>query len=259
MSSETSPTNYLGTSVIDLTDEELAAIDPVPVGQRLVVMPWFDGLKQDQQQLAIVTAMRGLVARGLVQAPSEDEVARVVPAGEVQATVTVDMDADIARALTVRRSACRVVAAQRTAGSREDHLYLYESEDGSLLAELVEPKGLHRLGLPATGSLAAALEAYLLPGDWPGYDGEPMVVDAQTAADSGASAQLIKTLGSCWVQAEFVVRLVGSPPRPPRVHGLSAGPDGIYATCIEVGRGEPVTVTPITRADARRWLSVAVT
>lgn len=250
--------DLVGVAVVDLTDEEITALDPVPVEQRLAVMPWFDELDEQQQELAVITAFRGLVARGLVEAPDGEDVERAVASGEERPEVTIAVSPEIANVLVLRRKATRAVVAQRTAGERQDFLYLYEAAEDVVLAELVEPKGLHRFGLLEAAGLRPALEAYLLAGDWEGGDGEPVIVGAAEAADGAAPPGLLGMLADCWVQAEFVVRPLESVPSRLLVHGLSAGPDGIFLTRIVYGAGEPVAVTPSSRATARRWLEEAL-
>jgi len=230
--------------VAELTDEELAAIDPVPDEERLVVYPWLDSLPADQRETAVVTAFRGLAARGLVDPPSGDE-----PTGDGSASVEIGLSTGIATALGLRQAARRAVVAQRTSTLGDDYLYLYDCADDAALAEFVERKGLHRFAVLAPGSVLEALMDFVVPLDWVGSDGPDLV-----AHGDDADPALVEALSAAHVQVEITVRTPGPAPDDLELIAVSAGPQGILATARGATQEGPVVFRQLTAPALRAWL-----
>ncbi len=242
--------------LVDLTDEELAALDGPPVG--LVVSPYLEVLDPAARDVAVVTAFRSLVARGLVLAPTpqhaETAARAAAAAGEELAAVEVEMAEVLSQVLTLRRVADRVVCVQRTTGQSRAWRYLHRVDDALTLDELVEPTGLHRYALVATPALLDVLVDWVVPDGVDGADGAEVDLDASAAAGGRAGDALVEQLAGAHVLADVTVRGRGDA-GPGLLLGTFAGPDGLHLSTTAFGTGEQVRLRAVSRRSLRAALA----
>ncbi|MFN8074054.1 MAG: hypothetical protein U0Q15_01380 [Kineosporiaceae bacterium] len=245
------PARTAPVQVIDLTDEEVAVLDPRPLGERLVVLPWFDALDAAAQEVAMVTAFRGLAARGLASGPDEDAVDRAVAGGGSSAQVPVALDPRIAEVMALRRAASRVVVVERTVRDAADTTYLYEGGE-VVLGELVTPAGLHRFtGLAARELGAVVLDVVSTP-EWAGGTGPDLVVPL---GDEQPPAEVLAELAQAHVQSQVLVRRPDDDLDALTLAVVHAGPRALLVGRLALGAGEPLTLRRVTRDGLAAWLA----
>jgi hypothetical protein len=230
--------------LIELTDEELAALAGPPDG--LVVSPYLDGLQSAQRDQAVLTAFRGLVARGLVEAPTRGSGAGApVPDGEL-VEIEVRMSEALAQTLALRRVAPVVLCAQRTDAERTCWRYVHVVDDELALDEVVEAGGLHRFGLLRPADVPDALVDWVAPDGWHGTDGPATDV----AASADLPYPLLERLGTARVVADLVVRRTGDGGGD-RLLGTFAGPDLLVLSSTRSVPGSAATLRPASRRTVR--------
>lgn len=240
-------TDAENVQLVDLTDEELAAIDTRPAEARLVVYPFLDQLSQEERQTAVVVAFRGLAARGFVAGPDSEDLKKAAEQtnGSGTATVEIAMNEALKRLLELRATATRAVVAQRTISDQQDFCYLYLVEDG-VLVEHVEPLGLHKFSIYAESETANVLAAYLNPTEVKGADGGTEMIDATQAAEGGAPKALVERLGAASSFGEFFLRHLDREEERPPLTGVFAGEGGLHMMSAHYLSLEPVAVTAIS-------------
>ncbi|ONI67115.1 hypothetical protein BWI15_28520 [Kribbella sp. ALI-6-A] len=113
------------------TDEELAAIAG-PDQEVVAPMPWLDQQPVEQRELTLSVALRGLVARGVVEQVDHDR--------ETDSLV-LSLSAQTQALLTMRHTVSAVVIAERQT-ARGKHAIVQYFGDG-VLEEDVDQSGLH--------------------------------------------------------------------------------------------------------------------
>jgi hypothetical protein len=234
-----------GTAVIDLTDEEMQVIDPTPVDERLVVMPYYDDLDEEQRKMAFTTAYRSLLARELVEAPAEEDVEAAQAKGP-DASIEIGVNEVLSGLAQMRKIAPTIVCAQRTVTDRPDYCYWYILPGGSTLEELVEPTGLHRFRAMDTDLVDVALYGYLNPQRAAGAAGEDVQVDAGEAAAGRTPAQVLSHLGSTNTLGEFIIRHGGTAPENPTLISVGTTDQRVMMAELRYGSGEAVRVREVT-------------
>jgi hypothetical protein len=207
-----------------LTDEELTVLT---TGPGVVVTPYLDTVPADARDAVRRTAFRGLVARGLVDAPDP----AVASPGEVL------VREDVRSAITLREAARTVVAVARTATGSQDFWYAHVVREVVLLEE-VGPDGLHRFALAHAADLGDLLVAAALAPDAADGAGAPVHLDAEV--DAEAPPALAAHLGEAHLRADVVKVGAGSPSAPSRTHlpvltGLWTGPRGSWSVVADPG------------------------
>jgi hypothetical protein len=232
--------------LLDLTDEELAALDGHPDG--LVVSPYLEELEPAARDQAILTAFRSLVARGVVEGPTGEQVRQAVRAADGAALTPVDvrMSEPLSQALTLRRVAPTVLCAQRTNAELSSWRYVHVVDDELALDEVVEPTGLHRFGLLRPADVPDALLDWLAPEGWDGEDGAAQQVDAGSTAPHA----LLERLGSAVVVADVVVRRAGDDGGDLLI-GTFAGPGLLVLSTTRSGDGSGTTLRAASRRTVR--------
>lgn len=227
--------------LLDLTDEELAAVDGLPTG--LVVSPWLEELDDAARDVAVLTAFRSLVARGVLVAPTVAQAAQAADGSGVE----LEMLAELSQLLTLRRAAPTVLCAQRTTAGATGWRYVHVlAGERIALDEVVEPTGLHRFSLLDPADVAAELLGWLLPDDLAqgASDGPAVDVDPQRAADGATDAALLDELGRAEAVSDVVVRR-RTDDAPPAVLGVFAGRGLLVLSTT--APGEPVRLRPASR------------
>lgn len=211
------------------TDEEMSVLAS---GPGAVVTPYLDTLAEDQRDVVRRTALRGLVARGLVDLPGPGD----TTAGEGQVLVR----EDVRSTLTLREAARTVVAVARTAPGAQDCWYAHVVGDVVLIEE-VGRDGLHSFALAHAADLGALLVAAALSPDAADGAGEPVHLDSEAGAE--APPELLARLGEAHLRADVVKIGAGpvSAPAPshrPVLTGLWTGPRGSWSVV-----SDPTTAT----------------
>lgn len=242
-------------ALVDLTDEELAAIRPVPDAERLVYYPWLENLDPDQRDTAVVTAFRSLAARGMITPPGRDTDPDELPPGgpDTPVAVTIGVDPLVAGALDLRDQAQLVVAVQRRIGGWDDYRYWHITGPDLTVDELVEPKGLHRLRTLPTGNVIEAVLRYLNPAGVTGADGPAETVDPAAAITGEAPSDLLDRLAAAHAVSTVVVRRPGT--ELPPLLGVFALPDGLVIDEAAYATGGPNAFRPVSAATLRRMLA----
>ena len=210
--------------LLDLTDEELLAVDGPDQG--VVSLPYLDRIDdEDAREMARSTALRVLFARGLLRfsRAAVDAAGRAPAPGER----TVEVAADLADILAIRRAPEGLLAAQRLAGapSGPEALMRYVHRSGDLvLIEDVSSSGIHRFATAEIEALPELMQTFLqaAPDPTPGAAGEdsswpPEVVPHRDGAALLAGVHII---------AEIVVRLDDTPVS--HTHTAYVYPHGAY-------------------------------
>jgi hypothetical protein len=241
--------------LVELTDEELAAIRPVPDEQRLVYYPWLENLEPDQRDTAVVTAFRSLAARGLITPPGRDTEPDELPAAgpDTPVPVTIGVDPIIAGALDLRDAAQLVLAVQRRIGGWDDYRYWHITGADVTVDELVEPKGLHRLRTLPTANVVEAVLRYLNPAGVTGADGDAQTVDPAAAITGDAPTDLLDRLAAAHAVSTVVVRRPGGD-LPPLL-GVFALPDALVIDEAAYATGGPNAFRPVSADTLRRILT----
>lgn len=245
--------------LVDLTDEELAAIRPVPDAERLVYYPWLENLDPDQRDTAVVTAFRSLAARGLITPPGRDTDPDEPPPGgpDTPVAVTIGVDPLIAGALDLRDQAQLVVAVQRRIGGWDDYRYWHITGPDLTVDELVEPKGLHRLRTLPTANVIEAVLRYLNPAGVTGADGPAETVDPAAAITGEAPSDLLDRLAAAHAVCTVVIRRPGT--ELPPLLGVFALPDALVIDEAAYATGGPNAFRPVSAQTLRQLLAARIT
>jgi hypothetical protein len=150
-------------TVFVLTDEEMAAIDGLDVARPPGSRPHLDALPNAERVTAVRAALRGLVARGLVQRPPAGQLAAARrPRSGATSTVELPIAEELRNVLTARQSAERLVVARRDGDAPEQH-HLYVGR-ATVLAERIDGGGLHAFDFLSAGRALTRLMALVLDG-----------------------------------------------------------------------------------------------
>ena len=222
-----------------LTDEELAILAG-PGG--LVVSPYLATLAEADREVALRTAYRGLLARGVVDPPTVEALAAAV--GEP--TVELQVREDVLSLVTLRRGASAVVCVARSTVVGQDFWYAHVVRD-VVLVEQVSTDGQHRFSLAPADALGdLLLDAVMHPETGDGAGPEIEVADP-----ADPPVEVVEALGHALVRSDVVVRTPDD--REPELLGLFTGPGGAWVLDARAGSGSAVVASPTSRAalDAR--------
>jgi hypothetical protein len=117
-----------------LTDEELAILAG-PGG--LVVAPYLATLPEADREVALRTAYRGLLARGIVDPPTPAALAAAV--GEP--TVELQVRQDVLSLVALRRGASATVCVARSTVLGQDYWYAHVVRDVALVEQVTVRSG----------------------------------------------------------------------------------------------------------------------
>lgn len=219
--------------LIDLTDEELAAIDTRPPRERLVVYPYLDELPEHDREVMIIAALRGLVTRGHVELPGPTELAGLLSATSHTAQVPVRLNPGLQQLLNFRRQAERIVAAQRTTNGSTEFQYVYRLPDEVALTENVSAGGVHHFQVVDNAQIPAALGDYTNPEAVPGATGRAITFDPSAAHGPLDDLQ-------CF--AEILVRDAHHN-EPPPLLGIFCTDNALYISRTRFAGHEPIVLT----------------
>lgn len=241
----------LATPVVTLTDEELAVLGHA---EGPAVTPYLADLTGAVRDQALATALRGLLARGIVSAPDGDG-APELQGDRVELDLLVRQD--VLSVLTLRRGASAVVAVARTGAAVQDFLYVHVVAE-FVLVEQVGTDGHHRFSLGRAADLPDLLVgAVLHPEAASGTTGDPVTLTVPAGEVAGPAAvavtppALMARLGTAHLRADVTVLRPGATDGPGELLGLFTGPRGCWTARTAAGSGR-VAITPVDVERARR-------
>ena len=163
------------------TTEELTAIgaEDVSIVQRQGP-DWLSRWPEEARSAIMATALRAMVARGMIRAPSVEELEDARETGRID----IEPLGDLRLILTARRAPAYVVLAVRE--SSVGALYGFTAPDGgpAVVQEDVSPEGFHSFRLRTPDNAAAALARFADPDGRAREDGPP---EAGSPAEIAAS------------------------------------------------------------------------
>ena len=216
-----------------LTDEELAVL----AGDGgLVVTPFAAVFDDAEREIALRTAYRGLVARGIVDPPTPQ--ARVDAIGEPG--VELQVRQDVLSIVTLRAAASAVVAVARTSVAHQDFWYAHVVEEVVLLEE-VGTDGMHRFALATADQLPALVVGAVLHPETGDGSGEPIELDPGATEPP---LEIAERLGTALLRSDVVIRWAGDDNAP--LLGLFTGPSGAWVVEAHEGSGDALVATPTT-------------
>lgn len=232
----------LAKPVVTLTDEELAALGHA---DGPAVTPYLADLTGPVRDQALATALRGLLARGIVSPPPGVTTPPHVEGDRVELDLLVRQD--VLSVLTLRRAAATVVAVARTGATNQDFLYAHVVEEFVLLEE-VGTDGQHRFALGRSADLGAMLVgAVVHPDAVSGTAGDPVTLRVPAGEVAGPAAvavtppALVAQLGAAYLRSDVTV-LRGD--APGELLGLFTGPNGCWVARTVAGGGL-VEIAPV--------------
>ncbi|MDQ1105977.1 hypothetical protein QE364_000876 [Nocardioides zeae] len=244
----------LARPVVTLTDEELAVLGHA---EGPAVTPYLADLTGAVRDQALATALRGLLARGIVSPPGGDG-APELQGDRVELDLLVRQD--VLSVLTLRRAAGTVVAVARTGAAVQDFLYAHVVAE-FVLVEQVGTDGQHRFSLARAADLGALLVgAVLHPEAASGTTGDPVTLSVPAGDVSGPAAvavtppALLAQLGTAHLRADVTVLRAGSgvgADGPGELLGLFTGPRGCWVARTAAGSGR-VRIAPVDVEQVRR-------
>lgn len=190
-------------SLVRLTDEELAVLDPE---EALVPKPHLSAMDAEQRQWALATALRSLVSRETVDIRNIEELDAVLH-GAPTAAVDMRIRTDVDLALTLRRTADRALAVKQhsAAGTAFAHVHVHAAN--LLLVERITAGGMHLFTLAGNVQDAVNLVHPLLdPFGVADRDGP------STSLDPSATGPLATVIDNARIVGE--VALLSDPPGP---------------------------------------------
>lgn len=253
VSSEVGPDASTGLAkpVVTLTDEELAVLGHA---EGPAVTPYLADLTGAVRDQALATALRGLLARGIVSAPEGDG-APELQGDRVELDLLVRQD--VLSVLTLRRAASAVVAVARTGAAVQDFLYAHVVAE-FVLVEQVGTDGHHRFSLGRAADLGDLLVgAVLHPEAATGTAGDPVTLTVPAGEVAGPAAvavtppALMAQLGTAHLRADVTVLRAGATDGPGELLGLFTGPRGCWTARTAAGSGR-VAITPVDLERVRR-------
>ncbi|GAB3075925.1 hypothetical protein [Nocardioides zeae] len=240
----------LAKPVVTLTDEELAVLGHA---DGPAVTPYLADLAGAVRDQALATALRGLLARGIVSSPGGDG-APELQGDRVELDLLVRQD--VLSVLTLRRAASTVVAAARTGAAVQDFLYAHVVAE-FVLVEQVGTDGQHRFSLGRAADLGELLVgAVLHPEAASGTAGDPVTLSVPAGDVAGPAAvavtppALMAQLGAAHLRADVTVLRSGATDGR-ELLGLFTGPRGCWVARTAAGSGQ-VRIAPVDVEQVRR-------
>ncbi|MFC4008442.1 hypothetical protein ACFOY2_14525 [Nonomuraea purpurea] len=126
-------------SLVRLSDEELAVLDP---DETFFPKPHLSSIEAQQREWVLATTLRCLVAREAVEIRNIEQMNAVLH-GAQQAQVDMHIRVEIDLALTLRRTADRVLAVKQQSAAGTAFGYVHIHTTNLLLVERITAGGMH--------------------------------------------------------------------------------------------------------------------
>ncbi|NEW75413.1 hypothetical protein [Streptomyces rhizosphaericus] len=167
--------------LLRLTDEELAVLTSAAEGDRsIAASPHLEGMSAQEREWVLATALRSLVSRDLIEIANTAALDTALKGLNESAQVEIDMrlSPDLDLALTLRKTAERILTLEQTTSSGTAYAYVYVHGADLLLVEEVTGGGMHTFTLVVSASEAAEMARRLVdPNGVADVDGPLMELD----------------------------------------------------------------------------------
>ncbi|MDA0632262.1 hypothetical protein OUY22_02445 [Nonomuraea sp. MCN248] len=191
-----------------LTDEELAVLDPQ---ETFIPKPHLSAMNAQQREWVMAAALRSLVSREAVEIVNIGELDAVLLGGpQIPVDLRIRMDVDLA--LTLRRTADRVLAVKQESATGTAFGYVHIHSANLLLVERITAGGMHLFTLAGTVQDVVKLVLPLVdPLGVADRDGESRPLDPSTL-DREHVGSLASVIDNARVVGQMV--LLNEPPGP---------------------------------------------
>lgn len=238
-----------------LTDEELAVLSE---HDTVVVTPYLSEIAPRERTALMRTAYRGLVARGILDPPTEqaraeaerrvDEARRAAreagepsPPADELTLVELQVRNDVKTTVALRQGAEAVVAMARTTALTQDYVYVHVVDD-VLLIEEVGSDGMHRFALRPRADLEKTVVHVAVHPDAGDSSGPEIEMRPLDPADPSPPDEVLEAAGAALVRCDLTVLRTDEP--QPTMLGLFSAPAGCWLFSSRLAEGR-VTVEPV--------------
>ncbi|MFG3286070.1 hypothetical protein [Streptomyces sp. NPDC048111] len=197
-------------SLIKLTDEELAVLDPDALEDVVVPAPHLATLSDEQRQWVLGTALRSLVSRGAVEVTNIAELDAVLKSEGTDSGLTADVDMkvtpEVSMALTLRRTASRALAVEQQTSNGTVTAFVFVHSPELLLIEQVTGGGMHIFTLASKAQDAAKMvQALVDPFGVADRDGKTIRLDASALTTGAVDKSLARVIDNALVVSQLMV------------------------------------------------------
>ncbi|APY86970.1 hypothetical protein DCW30_30030 [Streptomyces alfalfae] len=197
--------------LIQLTDEELAVLDPTALEEVIAPTPHLATLTSEQREWVLATAIRSLVSRGAIEIaniPDLDALMRSEGKFEHGGTTDVDMKMtpDVDLALILRRTAARALAVEQQTSRGSVHGFVYVHSPELMLVEQVTGGGMHIFTLASSAADAAKMMQVLVdPFGVADEDGRTQRLDVTALTSDQVEGPLAEAVNNALVVTQLIV------------------------------------------------------
>ncbi|QQC90777.1 hypothetical protein [Streptomyces alfalfae] len=197
--------------LIQLTDEELAVLDPTALEEVVAPTPHLATLTSEQREWVLATAIRSLVSRGAIEIaniPDLDALMRSEGKFEHGGTTDVDMKMtpDVDLALVLRRTAARALAVEQQTSRGSVHGFVYVHSPELMLVEQVTGGGMHIFTLASSAADAAKMMQVLVdPFGVADADGRTQRLDVTALTSDQVEGPLAEAVNNALVVTQLIV------------------------------------------------------
>jgi hypothetical protein len=204
--------------LIQLTDEELAVLDPSALDEVVAPTPHLATLEAEQREWVLATAIRSLSSRGAIEIaniPELDALMRSEGRFEKGGTADVDMriSPDVDLALVLRRTANSVLALEQQTSRGSVHGFVYVHSPELMLIEQVTGGGMHIFTLADSAADAAKMMQVLVdPFGVADKDSKTRQLDVAAMTSGQVDGPLGEAINNALVVSQLIV--LGDEPGP---------------------------------------------
>ncbi|WP_447038068.1 hypothetical protein [Streptomyces sp. DSM 118878] len=204
--------------LIQLTDEELAVLDPSALDEVVAPTPHLATLEADQREWVLATAIRSLASRGAIEIaniPELDALMRSEGQFENGGTADVDMriSPDVDLALVLRRTASSALAVEQQTSRGSVHGFVYVHSPELMLIEQVTGGGMHIFTLADSAKDAARMMQVLVdPLGVADKDSKTRQLDPMAMTSDQVDGPLGEAINNALVVSQLIV--LGDEPGP---------------------------------------------
>ncbi|GAA3358720.1 hypothetical protein GCM10017744_034480 [Streptomyces antimycoticus] len=202
--------------LLRLTDEELAVLTSAAEGDRsIAASPHLEGMSAQEREWVLATALRSLVSRDLIEIANTAELDTALKGLNESAQVEIDMrlSPDLDTALTLRKTAERILTLEQTTSAGTSYVYFYVHGSHLLLVEEVTGGGMHTFTLVVSVPEAAEMARRLVdPNGVADVDGPTMELDPRALEAEFVGQPLKNVIENALVVGQLI--LVARVPGP---------------------------------------------
>ncbi|MEV0121105.1 hypothetical protein AB0I16_06020 [Streptomyces sp. NPDC050703] len=204
--------------LIQLTDEELAVLDPSALDEVIAPTPHLATLEAEQREWVLATAIRSLASRGAIEIaniPELDALMRSEGQFEKGGTADVDMriSLDVDLALVLRRTASSALAVEQQTSRGSVHGFVYVHSPALMLIEQVTGGGMHIFTLASSAEDAAKMMQVLVdPFGVADKDSKTHQLDPTAMTSDRVDGPLGEAIDNALVVSQLIV--LGDEPGP---------------------------------------------